>query len=141
AREQERGALAELCDRYAADSQSGLSRVLNGPTGERNSYLLLPRERVLSLADSEADRLCQLAAGLAVGNHLFWPDSEENRTLRGALPRGVQDRISLVRDWSGDAAAFDAVMHHGDAEQLRDISLRIARRDGPIIPVIGLPTG
>jgi len=141
AREQERGALAELCDRYAADSQSGLSRVLNGPTGERNSYLLLPRERVLSLADSEADRLCQLAAGLAVGNHLYWPDSEENRTLRGTLPRGVQDRISLVRDWSSDSFSVDALLYHGDAEQLRAISQQIARRSGPIIAVIGLPSG
>src|SRR5690606_9260124 len=48
AREQERGTLAELCDRYAADSQSGLSHVLNVPAGERKRYLHLPREQVLS---------------------------------------------------------------------------------------------
>lgn len=139
--QQERGPLVELCERYAADSQSGLSRVLNGPTGERNSYLLLPRESVLSLADNEADRLCQLAAGLAVGNHLYWPDGEDTRTLRSALPRVVQDRISLIRDWNGEAVAFDAVMHHGDADQLLRISQQLARRNGPLVAVIGLPTG
>ena len=43
-------ALAELCSEYAAHSQSGITRLLNGPTGERNSYAILPREHVLCLA-------------------------------------------------------------------------------------------
>ena len=137
----EHGALVELCDRYAADSQSGLSRVLNGPTGERNTYLLLPRPRVLCLTESEGDRLCQLAAGLAVGSHLYWPDDEETRALRDALPRTVQDRVSLVRDWNSEAVAFDAVIHHGDADQLRAISEQLALRNGPLVALIGLPAG
>jgi RHH-type proline utilization regulon transcriptional repressor/proline dehydrogenase/delta 1-pyrroline-5-carboxylate dehydrogenase len=76
-----------------------------------------------------------------VGNHLFWPDSEDTRTLRGALPKVVQDRISLIRDWNGEAVAFDAVLHHGDADQLRGISQQLARRNGPLVAIIGLPAG
>lgn len=38
-----------------------------GPTGERNTRTLLPRERVLCIADDEQDALTQLAAVLAVG--------------------------------------------------------------------------
>src|SRR5690606_18702579 len=53
--------LSEACEHFAALSQSGVTRVLVGPTGERNSYTLLPRERVLCLADDEQDRLVQLA--------------------------------------------------------------------------------
>lgn len=39
-----------------------------GPTGERNTWTLLPRERVLCIADDEQDALTQLAAVLAVGS-------------------------------------------------------------------------
>ena len=59
--------LAELCTEFAAHSQSGITRLLNGPTGERNSYAILPREHVLCLAEVESDLLTQLAAVLAVG--------------------------------------------------------------------------
>src|SRR5690606_9015860 len=38
--------LASLCEHYRGQSQSGSTRVLNGPTGERNTYSLLPREHV-----------------------------------------------------------------------------------------------
>ena len=34
--------LASLCDSFAELSQSGLTRTLPGPTGERNTYMLLP---------------------------------------------------------------------------------------------------
>jgi RHH-type proline utilization regulon transcriptional repressor/proline dehydrogenase/delta 1-pyrroline-5-carboxylate dehydrogenase len=45
---------------------SGITRLLAGPTGERNSYAILPREHVLCLAEVEGDLLTQLAAVLAV---------------------------------------------------------------------------
>lgn len=42
--------------------------IVAGPTGERNTRTLLPRERVLCIADDEQDALTQLAAVLAVGS-------------------------------------------------------------------------
>ncbi|WP_259768067.1 L-glutamate gamma-semialdehyde dehydrogenase, partial [Pseudomonas protegens] len=57
--------LATLCKQFASQSQSGITRQLNGPTGERNSYAILPREHVLCLAEVEGDLLTQLAAVLA----------------------------------------------------------------------------
>ena len=41
ATQQKLDALASQCDAFAAFSQSGLSRTLPGPTGERNTYLSL----------------------------------------------------------------------------------------------------
>ncbi|MDT9646817.1 aldehyde dehydrogenase family protein, partial [Pseudomonas sp. JV245A] len=35
--------LAILCKQFAGQSQSGITRQLTGPTGERNSYAILPR--------------------------------------------------------------------------------------------------
>ena len=132
-----RGELAALCDRYAEQSQSGTTRMLNGPTGERNSYSLLPREYVLCLAEDEHDLLTQLAAVLTVGSEAVLPDTPLSNNLIGQLPQAVQARIIRVADWTSDTARFDAVLHHGAPDQLRDVNQRLSQRSGPIVGVQG----
>ncbi|AHG43044.1 bifunctional proline dehydrogenase/pyrroline-5-carboxylate dehydrogenase [Pseudomonas syringae CC1557] len=133
--------LEALCSQYAEQSQSGITRQLAGPTGERNSYAILPREHVLCLADDENDLLIQLAAVLAVGGSAIWPESDISKPLRGRLPKDVQARIKLIPDWSKDEVAIDAVLHHGDSDQLRAICQQIAQRSGAIVGVNGLSHG
>ncbi|BDN93640.1 bifunctional protein PutA [Aeromonas caviae] len=138
-------ALAALCDHYAALSQSGRTQLLTGPTGERNSYSLLPRERVLCLAQEKADLLAQLAACLAVGSQVLLPDDAQTRSLLSSLPTEVRDPIALVADWATGETDFDALLHHGDSDQLREVSklaaARQAARNGAIIGVHGLHRG
>jgi RHH-type proline utilization regulon transcriptional repressor/proline dehydrogenase/delta 1-pyrroline-5-carboxylate dehydrogenase len=134
-------ALGTLCNQFAVQSQSGVIRLLNGPTGERNSYSLLPREHVLCLADIEADLLTQLAAVLAVGSTAVWPENEVSKPLRARLPKEVQARIQLIADWNKDEVVIDAVLHHGDSDQLRAVCQQIAKRAGAIIGVQGLSQG
>uniref|UniRef100_UPI00261F97A2 trifunctional transcriptional regulator/proline dehydrogenase/L-glutamate gamma-semialdehyde dehydrogenase n=1 Tax=Pseudomonas sp. TaxID=306 RepID=UPI00261F97A2 len=138
---QQQEALGALCGQFAAQSQSGITRVLAGPTGERNSYSLLPREHVLCLAEAETDLLTQLAAVLAVGSSAIWPDSEPSKNLRTRLPKEVQARIQLVADWNKDEVIIDAVLHHGDSDQLQAVCQQIAKRAGAIIGVHGLSHG
>ncbi len=133
--------LAEQAERYAALAASGIIQLLTGPTGERNSYSLLPRERVLCLADDAQDLLTQLAAVLAVGCQVLWQDNAANRKLLGQLPREVQQRIQLVGDWSTCELAFDAIIHHGDSDQLREVCQLAAKRPGAIVGVNGLNKG
>ncbi|WP_429110808.1 trifunctional transcriptional regulator/proline dehydrogenase/L-glutamate gamma-semialdehyde dehydrogenase [Aeromonas media] len=138
-------ALVALCDRYGELALSGLTQLLVGPTGERNSYSLLPRERVLCLAadDKEAktDLLAQLAACLAVGTEVLWQDNAQNRTLLTSLPGEVQARIQLVADWVSSEVGFDALLHHGDSDQLREVAKLAAARAGAIVGVHGLHRG
>ncbi|MFM4833363.1 trifunctional transcriptional regulator/proline dehydrogenase/L-glutamate gamma-semialdehyde dehydrogenase [Aeromonas media] len=138
-------ALVALCDRYGELALSGLTQLLVGPTGERNSYSLLPRERVLCLAadDKEAktDLLAQLAACLAVGTEVLWQDNAQNRTLLTSLPHEVQARIQLVADWASSDIGFDALLHHGDSDQLREVAKLAAARAGAIVGVHGLHRG
>ena len=138
-------ALVALCDRYGELALSGLTQLLVGPTGERNSYSLLPRERVLCLAadDKEAktDLLAQLAACLAVGTEVLWQDNAQNRTLLTSLPSEVQARIQLVADWASSDIGFDALLHHGDSDQLREVAKLAAARAGAIVGVHGLHRG
>ncbi|MBX8539955.1 trifunctional transcriptional regulator/proline dehydrogenase/L-glutamate gamma-semialdehyde dehydrogenase [Pseudomonas cichorii] len=137
----QQAALDELCSQFAEQSQSGITRLLTGPTGERNSYSILPREHVLCLADDEADLLTQLAAVLAVGSSAIWPETPISKPLRNRLPKEVQARIKLVADWNKDDVLIDAVLHHGDSDQLRAICEQIAQRSGAIIGVNGLSHG
>ncbi|TBV06607.1 trifunctional transcriptional regulator/proline dehydrogenase/L-glutamate gamma-semialdehyde dehydrogenase [Stutzerimonas kirkiae] len=141
ARGNQRQELDELCQRFTAQAASGIELQLRGPTGERNSYSLHPRERVLGLADSEQDLLAQLAAVLAVGGNALWQRDELTEKLASQLPAPVQVHIHLVADWNKDDVAFDAVLHHGDSDQLRALCKQVASRNGPIVGVQGLSRG
>ena len=131
--------LAKLCQHYGELAQAGVVRLLPGPTGERNTFSLLPRDQVLCLADNEQDALVQLAAVTSVGSKALWPDDELHRTLRASLPDAVKARITLARDPL--APEFDAVIYHGDADQLRTLCEQIAARDGAIVSVQGFARG
>jgi len=133
--------VAAACDRFAAASPAGLGVTLPGPTGERNTYTLLPRERVLCLAQQESDLALQLAAVLAVGSEALCVDTPMARALSGRLPAAVQSRVRMVSDWMSTDTAFDAVLHHGDSDQLRTVCEQVATRPGPIVGVQGLAQG
>ncbi|WP_145582030.1 trifunctional transcriptional regulator/proline dehydrogenase/L-glutamate gamma-semialdehyde dehydrogenase [Yersinia vastinensis] len=139
--DQQNNVLTELAQRYGELAQGGTVRLLPGPTGERNTYALLPRERVLCLADNETDALTQLAAVLAVGCHVLWLEDALQRDLLKKLPAAVQSCITLTQDWQTANISFDAVIYHGDADQLRILCEQIAQIDGPIVSVQGFARG
>lgn len=133
--------LSALCVQFAAQSQSGITRQLAGPTGERNSYAILPREHVLCLAEVEGDLLTQLAAVLAVGGSAVWPETELTKAVFARLPKDIQAKITRMADWTKDETVFDAVLHHGDSDQLRGVCQQVAKRGGAIVGVHGLSSG
>ncbi len=137
------GPLADRCDQAAAESPVGRWIALPGPTGESNVYAARPREAVLCLVedlpDSEADRLAQLAAVLAVGSHAVWPASA--LALRERLPGAVRERVSLAQDWTQPGVAFDAVLHHGSPASWLVTAESLARRPGPIVGLTALSPG
>ncbi|WP_080773838.1 trifunctional transcriptional regulator/proline dehydrogenase/L-glutamate gamma-semialdehyde dehydrogenase, partial [Ralstonia solanacearum] len=131
--------LAAQCDRLAAATATGAVLTLPGPTGERNTYMLLPRDAVLCVAADPADWLRQLAAVLAVGSAAVVQENPAIAEVLRALPSAVQSRVRVVA--SLEDAAFDAVLHHGDSDHLRALCEGLARRAGPIVGVQGLPHG
>ncbi|SFC43263.1 trifunctional transcriptional regulator/proline dehydrogenase/L-glutamate gamma-semialdehyde dehydrogenase [Pragia fontium] len=141
AQSQGKNQLAALCDNYADYSQAGTVRLLNGPTGERNSYALLPRHRVLCLNNNDIDALNQLAAVLASGCKALLVDNALGQELCQSLPDEVRQQIGLVADWSKTDVLFDAVIYHGDSDKLQQVSKQIAQRNGPIVSVQGFASG
>lgn len=137
----DRPELRALCEEYGQQAQTGTQRVLPGPTGERNTWTLMPRERVLCVADNEQDCLIQLAAAMATGCEVLWPEDGLHRDLLKKLPQAVSSRISLAKAESLTSQPFDAVIYHGDSDQLRELCEQVAARDGAIVSVQGFARG
>jgi len=57
------------------------------------------------------------------------------------LPKEIQAKIKRVADWTKDEVVFDAVLHHGDSDQLRGVCQQVAQRGGAIVGVHGLSQG
>ncbi len=133
--------LVTLAQRYASLAQSGAVYLLSGPTGEKNTCMFLAREAVLCLANNQRDILIQLAAVLATGSKVLWPEEKLHRELHDALPAAVQSCIILTKNWQEPAVKFSAVIYHGDADKLRILCEQIAQRSGPIVSVQGFTFG
>ncbi|WP_249213230.1 MULTISPECIES: trifunctional transcriptional regulator/proline dehydrogenase/L-glutamate gamma-semialdehyde dehydrogenase [unclassified Tatumella] len=131
--------LQQQCRHFADNNHSNTVRLLNGPTGERNSYALLPRQRVFCVADNQADALCQLAAVICTGCRVLWQESDNNRQWLSELPEAVRQQIDLSPEAIGED--YDAVIFHGDADQLSLLCEKTAQRDGAIVPVQGFSRG
>ena len=126
-------ALKRQCERLLEVSPLGAPVLLPGPTGERNSYAILPRERVLCLAETNDDRLAKLALVLSLGTRAVWPVEASASALRARLPEIVREAVIEVRDWTAAEARYDAVLHHGSRESRLAAGRLLAEREGPIV--------
>ncbi|WP_241649619.1 trifunctional transcriptional regulator/proline dehydrogenase/L-glutamate gamma-semialdehyde dehydrogenase [Rosenbergiella collisarenosi] len=131
--------LAQACKTYRDTTVSNRIALLPGPTGERNTYQLFPRSRVLCIAERPSDRLLQLAAVTACGSRALWPEDDEHRQLLASLPDAVRNCIDL--SMQALAERYDAVIYHGDTDRLSVLCQQVAERQGPIAIVQGYDPG
>lgn len=132
--------LSKLTKHFYQQSQAGTLRLLTGPTGERNSYELQARKEILCLADNEVDLLTQFAAIIAIGGTALLSDTV-SKLLSHPLPEKLQTQIKRISDWQKENCQYDAVLHHGDADQLAEVSRIVASKKGAITSVHGLAKG
>ena len=119
---------------------TGHSFSLQGPTGEENQYMILPRESILSLATNDADQIQQLLAILSVGSRpAVLADNTFILKHLQSMPAKVVKAIKVIKDM--ESSDFEAVLHHGDASALIDLQQRIATRQGPIVGITHLSSG
>lgn len=123
--------LARTCAEYVQRPVSGITAVLPGPTGERNTYSVLGRGTVLCVADSVHGANAQLLAALATGNRvtLGGPIAEQ---VYHALPAVLRDVVAIGDTTTSHA---DAVLYDGDAAGLMALSAAFAKRDGAILSI------
>lgn len=114
---------------------------LTGPTGESNEYMLFPRKRVLCLAETQQDALVQLAHILWLGVPIVWPTSELLLMLHKFLPPALRKFIHLTEDWQKAEVEFDAVLYHGDLNNVQKLRMQVCHKTAQIIPVLAYQTG
>lgn len=133
--EAHRFALALDCERFGRDSPSGFSRTVLIRVGELVVFRKYPCRAVLCLAESDEDRLTQLGAVLAVGSRAVWPASPDCSLLLAQLPHSVSRWVDQVEDWTNAKEDFDAVLHHGEEDDLQRVLTKISQSG---IRILGL---
>src|SRR5690606_5944632 len=81
---------------------------LQGPTGEENQYMILPRESVLSLAENDMDQIQQILAILSVGSRpAVLADNTFILKYLQSMPASVVKAIKVIKDI--ESGEFEAV--------------------------------
>jgi len=107
---------------------------LPGPTGESNRLSLCPRGRVLLLGAGPEAVTAQAVLALAAGNAVL-AVSDGAAAALSRLPLGILDgRIDPAA--LTDLPDLDLVAAEGPEEWLRALRIALARRDGPIVPLV-----
>jgi len=129
---------ARMAGILATRSGIGFETELPGPVGERNTYRIQPRGRLLLLPRSPAGFLAQLGAAIATGNHAVADAAWAHRDSFATLPPAVAARIAWSRDWTADGP-YGAALVEGDAAQVLAASAAIAALPGPLAIVHAAP--
>lgn len=112
----------------------GRTYELQGPTGESNHYTMQPRERVLSLANTDQEFVDQLLSIFAVNAQpVMKKGTPFFEKYQAQMPKEIVSRIAVISSLHEEA--FDAVLHHGDEEQLMQTQQAIASHQGAIVSI------
>src|SRR5580698_4770221 len=130
---------AARCDGHLQHVLAGVTAVLPGPTGERNTYTLGARGTVLCVAATASGARAQFAAALATGNHALF-EGAAGEQLVAQLPASLRQHTT-VRKAGESATSFDAVLFEGDSDELMSLVKDVAKRPGPIVSVQGVSAG
>ena len=119
-----------------------IERQLPGPTGESNILSVFPRGVVLCLGPDSASAEAQAQLALSHGNGVLViaPGAVRIATELGENGEpigGVDKRLAPAAIEAG--LSVDAVMHFGDEAALKPWRQALARREGPIIPLLSSP--
>jgi RHH-type proline utilization regulon transcriptional repressor/proline dehydrogenase/delta 1-pyrroline-5-carboxylate dehydrogenase len=111
---------------------------LPGPTGEANMLWLAPRGRILCLGVEEYAVLAQAIQALAAGNAVLAVAPRARAALSPLIDKGLPiDAIDGTAD-PGDLVQLDidAVAMSADGDTMRAVRRALARRSGPIVPLV-----
>jgi RHH-type proline utilization regulon transcriptional repressor/proline dehydrogenase/delta 1-pyrroline-5-carboxylate dehydrogenase len=127
---------------FEAAERAPIRREMPGPTGESNVLEIHPRGVVLCLGPDEPSARKQAELALAHGNGVIVIAPGATRIANelgadGSIIGGVDKRLAPASIEAG--LAVDAIAHFGDADALRPWRQALARREGPIVPLIASP--
>lgn len=119
----------------------GFKADLPGPTGEKNSYMLLPKGQVLCLPSSDLGALLQITYCIASGNSAVLvadklPAAQLHERVK-QLPEAIQGHIaiatSLEEALNPESFNLGAALLEGDSDQLKPVAQQLANYEATII--------
>ena len=119
------------------------AELLPGPTGERNTLYTWPRGVVLCLGPDTASARLQAELALDQGNGVLVcaPGGSRIAEDLGSNGEPIGGLDKKLAPAAIEAGLFvDAVMHFGTEADLKPWRQALARRDGPLIPLITRPS-
>ncbi len=111
------------------------SVTLPGPTGETNTWSLVPRGTVLCVAATREGAQAQWQVVQQSGNRALFVETPVIQEFLRTIPDAA---ATTVADAELDHAQYDAVLFEGDSDALLHLNRRIAARPGALISVQGL---
>lgn len=123
-------AIAALGDQYAHNNPYGVTQLLPGPTGERNTLAFVSRGRILCIAKDLNCLLNQICASLATGNKAVLCKESLN-LLPANLPAEVKAHLLEAEYHQADAQI--ALIEAGLVNQYRQ---ELASLEGAVVSII-----
>ncbi len=123
---------------FKLDDKNSLQAVLTGPTGESNVYRLIPRGNMLIIPATEQGLALQLKQVLQAGNTAVLMDTAEVREWIKSIDSNLRQSMRFIKETEIDTTALDGALFEGDSDKLRELNLRLSKRQGPIIIAYGL---
>ncbi len=129
--------VAKLLERFEISQLLDVVQEMPGPTGESNTYRLLPHGAVHCHPSTVSGAIAQLAAAICTGNRAMF-SGVIGKAFASALP---SELLGFVAQPPSDGQPIGAVLHEGDSDDLLKLQRAIAAVTGPIIPIQSIPNG
>ena len=115
----------------AAGLRQNVEIELPGPVGERNTYLLYPRDTILMLPQTREGLFEQMAAVFAAGNRGVIGNPALRDAVQG-MPDHLAGRFLWAADWQR-MGPYEGALIEGDADTRQAALTEIAGLPGPIV--------
>lgn len=114
--------------------------LLPGPTGENNSYYIVSRDHILSLATDLNDQIQQIYTILSIGSQVcILEDSPFVLNIYNDLSPDLKNHIKAFEKF--EDVECDVIIHHGTEEELIKLQLDSAQKLQNIVTIIHLCPG
>jgi RHH-type proline utilization regulon transcriptional repressor/proline dehydrogenase/delta 1-pyrroline-5-carboxylate dehydrogenase len=120
----------------AEASPAGYRTELRGPVGEQNHYAIVPRGRIVAIAETDTGLFAQLGAILATGNAAVVMAPAALRDRLAGLPAVLAAEIEFASGWQ-EVSDIAGVLMEGDATAVLSACQAAAEREGPLVSVQG----
>lgn len=118
---------------FNVNNADSLKLTFPGPTGESNDYRIIPRGTILTLPSTPLGLIQQLNQLHATGNRALLLDSRHTREWLNSIDKKLHNTIQFINDADIDTIHFDGAILEGDSDTLRQLNLRLSKRQGPIV--------